>query len=131
MGLLEDAVLSAKGAVNYAGKKTSEFVELSKLRVAAAEIEGKIKALYESLGRSVYNASKAETDATELVSEKAAQIDTLLEDLASVQEKISALKLEKKCPTCGTINPQEANFCQKCGASLKDETKSESETKTE
>lgn len=118
MGILEDAVITAKGAVDYAGKKTGEIVELSKLRISAAEIEGKIKNLYESLGRAVYNASKTETDATELVKEKSEQIDTLLADLTAVQEKISQLREEKKCASCGTINPQDANYCKKCGTEI-------------
>ncbi|MFT9055014.1 MAG: zinc ribbon domain-containing protein [Ethanoligenens sp.] len=118
MGILEDAVITAKGAVDFAGKKTGEIVELSKLRISAAEIEGKIKNLYESLGRSVYNAAKTETDATALVNEKSAQIDTLTADLAAVQEKISVLREEKKCAACGAVNAQDANFCKKCGAQL-------------
>ena len=130
MGLFEEAVLSAKSAVNYAGKKTGELIELPKPRVSAAEIEGKIKNQYESLGRSVYNAARAGTDATALVTEKAAQIDTLLADLDAVQEKISALRLEKRCPACGEVNAQEANFCQKCGASLKNDPPAGGEAET-
>ncbi|ADU25930.1 zinc ribbon domain-containing protein [Ethanoligenens harbinense] len=118
MGLLEDAVITAKGAVDFAGKKTGEIVELSRLKISAAEIEGKIKNLYESLGRSVYNAAKSETDATTLVKEKTTQIDTLLVDLSAVQDKIGELREEKKCASCGTANPQDANYCKKCGTQL-------------
>lgn len=118
MGLFEDAVITAKGAVDLAGKKTGEIVELSKLRISLAEIEGKIKNLYESLGRSVYNAAKTETDATDLVKEKSEQIDTLLADLAALKEKVSSIREEKKCASCGTLNPQDANYCKKCGSQL-------------
>lgn len=118
MGILEDAVITAKGAVDFAGKKTGELVELSKLKISAAEIEGKIRNLYESLGRAVYNAAKSETDATVLVKEKSEQIDTLTVDLEAVNNKIAVLREEKKCVSCGTINPQDAAYCKKCGAQL-------------
>ncbi|HCB99944.1 MAG TPA: hypothetical protein DEP42_01790 [Ruminococcaceae bacterium] len=118
MGILEDAVLTAKGAVDYAGKKTGKLVEVSKLRIAAAEVEGKIKLVYESLGRSVYNATKEETDASELIKEKSAQLDTLLSDLDTLQEKLASLREQRKCDSCGTVNAIDAKFCKQCGAQL-------------
>ncbi len=118
MGLFEDAVLSAKNAVNVAGKKTGDLVEISKLKLAAAELESKIRGAYEALGRSVYTAAKEEADATAVIKEKSEQIDSLTADLTALQEKIAALRAEKKCSACGTINPQDADYCKKCGAKL-------------
>lgn len=118
MGVLEDAVIKAKSAADYAGKKTGEFVELSKLRIAASEVEKKIDFEYAELGKMVYKAAKEQTDCTEYVGEKAAAIDALFSEHAELSDKIGALRSLKKCPVCAYENPQDAVFCNKCGEKL-------------
>lgn len=118
MGVFEDAVIKAKVAADYAGKKTGEFVEISKLRISASETEKKIDDEYRELGKMVYKASKEHTDCTEYVQEKATAIDTLYTELAGINNKINDLRNVKKCPLCSFINQQEADFCMKCGTKL-------------
>lgn len=118
MGVFEDVVSKAKTAADYAGKKTNEIVELSKLRFTASEIQGKIDETMRGLGESVYNAAKADTDCSAAVKEKSGIIDDLNLQLEKINEKIAELKRMKTCPSCDYSNPEEANFCQKCGAKL-------------
>lgn len=118
MGVFEDAVLKAKVAADYAGKKTGEFVELSRLRISASEIERKINCEFEELGKMVYKAAKEQTDCTDYVGEKAAAIDALYAQHEELTAKINELRNLKKCPQCGCENPQEAVFCSKCGTKL-------------
>lgn len=118
MGFLEDAILKAKGAADYAGKKTGEFVELSKLKVSAAEVEKKIDSEYQELGKMVYNAAKEHTDCTEYVEEKAAAIDLLFTKHSELMDQIEEMKKLKKCPKCGHTNKPDAKFCSECGAEL-------------
>lgn len=118
MGVFEDAVIKAKGAADYAGKKTGEFVELSKLKISASEVEKKIDFEYTELGKMVYKAAKEHTDCTEYVQEKAAAIDALFDEHAELTRKISELRNLKKCPQCSYDNPQEADYCIKCGEKL-------------
>jgi hypothetical protein len=98
VGVFEDAVIKAKVAADYAGKKTGEFVEISKLRI--------------------YKASKEHTDCTEYVQEKATAIDALYAEFTEINNKINDLRNVKKCPQCSYINQQEAEFCIKCGIKL-------------
>lgn len=118
VGVFEDAVIKAKGAADFAGKKTGEFVELSKLRIAASEVEKKIDYEYTELGKMAYKAAKEHTDCTEYVQEKAAAVDALFDEHAELAHKISELRNLKKCPQCAYENPQEAIYCTKCGEKL-------------
>ena len=91
MGLLEDVVVNAKSAVNVMGKTAGKIVDISKLRISAAELNGEISKRYESLGRMVYDAQKTDNDATDLVHECVNAIDDLYEQLDAVNEQISSM----------------------------------------
>lgn len=118
MGVFEDVVLKAKNAADYAGKKTGEVVEITKLKINASEVEGKMGKEFLELGKKVYNTAKEQADCTEYVQAKCEFIDKLSAELEEINRKISELKCEKKCAGCGFANPQDAEYCQKCGAKL-------------
>lgn len=42
MGLFEDVVVNAKEAVNAVGKKAGQMVDISKLRLSAADLNNEI-----------------------------------------------------------------------------------------
>lgn len=118
MGVFEDAVLRAKDAADFAGKKTSELVEMSKLKLSASSVEKRIDSEYLELGKMVYKAAKENTDCTEYVTEKTAAIDALYDEYAQVQRKINELRKVKRCPECSADNASDAVYCSKCGAKL-------------
>lgn len=118
MGVFEDVVSKAKIAADYAGKKTGEIVEISKLRLAATELQDKINKSFQELGYVVYEAGKDGSDRSDVLKEKSAAIDSLYEQLNETNEKIAALRRMKKCPACNYDNPEDANYCLKCGAKL-------------
>ncbi|MBS6859814.1 MAG: zinc ribbon domain-containing protein [Clostridiales bacterium] len=128
MGLLEDVVVNAKSAVNVMGKTAGKIVDISKLRISAAELNGEISKRYESLGRMVYDAQKTDNDATDLVRECVNAIDDLYEQLDAVNEQISSMRNRTVCKGCGAENPQSANYCSKCGKKLEDPVPEEPET---
>lgn len=118
MGLLEDVVINAKSAVTVVGKKASQIVDISKLRISAAELNNEINKRFESLGRVVYDAKKTDNSAEELISECVTAIDDLYEQLDAVNEQISAIRNRTVCKVCGEENPQGASYCCKCGTKL-------------
>jgi len=118
VGVFEDVVIKARSAADYAGKKTGEIVEITKLKISASETEGKISKELLELGRKVYNAAKEHSDCTEYVQVKSESIDKLYVELEKISDKIAELKSEKRCKECNFHNPQDANFCLKCGAKL-------------
>ena len=44
MGLFEDVVVNARSAANVVGKKAGQLVDISKLRLSAADVEREISA---------------------------------------------------------------------------------------
>lgn len=118
MGAFEDFVSKAKDVASVAGKKTGELVEVTKLRISVSDAETKLSREFAELGERVYKAAKEQTDVTEYVNEKSGRIDGVYAEIAGLKDKIAQLRKEKKCPECGFINPEDANFCVKCGARL-------------
>ena len=53
MGLFEDVVVNAKEAVNAVGKKAGQMVDISKLRLSAADLNNEISKRFEALGRVI------------------------------------------------------------------------------
>lgn len=121
MGLFEDVVVNAKTAVNVVGKKAGQIVDVSKLRISAADLSNEISKKYEALGRAVYEAEKAGRDVSNLVNENAAEIDDLSEQLCAVNRQIAAVRERLICKNCGQENAQGAVYCSKCGQKLSDD----------
>ena len=109
MGLFEDVVVNAKEAVNAVGKKAGQMVDISKLRLSAADLNNEISKRFEALGRVIYDAKKT---ADECIT----TIDDLYEQLDAVNDQISALRSKVICKKCGAENPAEACYCNMCGS---------------
>ena len=88
MGLFEDVVINAKTAANAVGKKAGQLVDVSKLKISAAELNIEINKKYEALGKAVYDAKKADSDSADLVAEAMVAIDELQEQLDALNEQI-------------------------------------------
>ncbi len=88
MGVFEDVILNAKVAMEAVGKKAGDMVDVSKLKVSAAEISREITHQMEEIGRLVYNSKKAGTDASEDIAKLSAEIDALYEQLTAVNGDI-------------------------------------------
>ncbi|WP_101696457.1 hypothetical protein [Clostridium minihomine] len=88
MGLFEDVVINAKTAANAVGKKAGQLVDVSKLKISAAELNIEINKKYEALGKAVYDAKKADSDPADLVAEAMVAIDELQEQLDALNEQI-------------------------------------------
>lgn len=119
MGVLEDVVINAKSAATTVGKRAERLVDISRLRVNAAELNGEIAKKYEALGRLVYDSVKADASADGLVDEYVEAIDALCQKLDEVNDKINVLRNKTACPVCGEQNAEGALFCSHCGVKLK------------
>ncbi len=133
MGLFEDVVVNARSAANVVGKKAGQLVDISKLRLSAADVEREISARLEALGRVVYDEKKTGVDAQALIEESVNCIDELYEQLDVINDELAMARNKVICPRCGSTNPQEFSYCGRCGAKLvKDEPEEEpSEPKQE
>ncbi len=117
MSLLDDVVVKAKSAAAVAGKKTGEFVELSKLKITEAEIKHDIDKLFEGLGRAVYKAPRDENE-PDYIQNAVNQINLMYEKLRSVQAQIATVRNLIRCGNCGKLNPADSVYCNSCGKEL-------------
>ncbi len=125
MGIFEDVMSNAKSAAATVGKKAGRFMDISKLRMNAAELNNEINKRYEALGRVVYNAAKEEQDINGLIDECVISIDALYLRLDEVNDKINRLQNKVVCPICSTENPKSSIFCSHCGNKLREEAYSD------
>ncbi|HIS49863.1 MAG TPA: zinc ribbon domain-containing protein [Candidatus Gallacutalibacter pullistercoris] len=118
MGLFEDVVVNAKSAANVVGKKAGQLMDISKLRLSAADVNREIAKRLEALGRTVYDAQKSGYDPAELVAESVSCIDELYEQLDVINQELAMARNKLTCQACGALNPQESIYCSRCGAKL-------------
>lgn len=121
MGVFEDVIMNARTAAETVGKEAGRLVDLSRLRLDAAEIQRDISKKYESLGRIVYDSCKSGSPADAGCGEYIVGIDDLYRKLDEVNEKIRVLRRKTDCPKCGFSNDEKATFCSRCGTKLSDE----------
>ena len=97
MTTFEDVLYKAKTMAEAAGKKTSDMLEATRLKMEAAEIEKDISAT---------------------VDECIVKLDELNNKLEEARDAISAYKKMQRCKQCGADNTDDAIYCKKCGAKL-------------
>ena len=118
MGILDDVVTNAKSAAQTVGKVAGQFVDMSKLRLNLAELNGDINKRYQELGQFIYEAKKAgNADETELA-EKIAVLDELYAQFSAVSAQLAALQNKVTCPSCGKQLDVDSMFCNHCGMKL-------------
>ena len=118
MGLFEDVVVNAKSAANVVGKKAGQLVDISKLKISAADVNREISRRREAMGRTAYDADKAGYDAKELIRESISCIDELYEQLDVINEELAQARNQINCPVCGHANSIESCYCNRCGSKL-------------
>jgi len=118
MSILEDAVLGAKSVTTAVGEKAVKIVDISRLRLSAAELSKNIADHYEALGRAIYDAQKSGEDIGNIVAASVSAIDALYTRLDDTNKKIAKLRDKKYCAACGATVEEKAVFCSRCGSRI-------------
>ncbi|MCL2486462.1 MAG: zinc ribbon domain-containing protein [Oscillospiraceae bacterium] len=118
MSSFDNIVSGAKTAAEAVGKKATTLVDISRMKISAADIRNEINKRYESLGRAVYNSRKDGQDFESLAAECEESIDALYDRLERVNQKIDELSDKNVCDSCGSRVAKDALFCPKCGTEL-------------
>lgn len=121
MGMLDDVIVNAKSAANVVGKKAAQLVDISKLRISAADLGNEISKQFESLGRAVFEAQKAGNDPSQVIAEGIKKIDELQEQLDAINAQLASAREKLVCRYCGQENPQDSVYCCKCGQKLSED----------
>lgn len=118
MGILDDVVINAKSAAEAVGKKAGQIVDVSKLRINAAELNAEIGKRYEALGRYVYEACRQNLAEDAEAVGKMAEIDELEAQKATVAKELTDKQNKVACPNCGKQSNVGTQFCSTCGTKL-------------
>lgn len=118
MTTMEEVICKAKDLAEAAGKKTGELVSLTKLKLELAETERAIAGVMEKIGRAIYATQKGEQMEDGVVEGYVAEADALQDKADDLAAQMDELRRTRHCCECGKNNPQEAAFCQNCGAKL-------------
>lgn len=118
MATFEDVVNKAKSAAETAGKKTSDFLEATRLKVDAAEVEKELAYTMEGLGRLLYDEKKTGEDRSTQMEDGIRRADELNARLNELRDQICRVQKAVLCHRCGAANPEDASYCKKCGERL-------------
>lgn len=97
-------------------KKAKDMAEVTKLNSQISDSEKNIKALYNEIGKYVYENLK--DDAPAEIAEKMSAIDAAFADIARCKGEIMKLKGIQKCPQCNGEVDKDVAFCPACGAKM-------------
>ena len=117
MAAFEDVLSCARSVAQTAGRKTEEFVELTKVRMQIADLRREIAALFEGLGRLVYDSRIANEPVDDMIEACVEQLKELQAQLAKLEDRVMESKNVIRCD-CGTLNTNTAVFCNRCGKRL-------------
>lgn len=124
MRLLDDFVINAKSVASKLSKKAGKALDISKLKLSAAEITAEINKNFRELGNLVFLSKREGADSEIEIENLLNEIETLYDALDSVNDGIIQLRKKRICPVCNGVNPAEALFCNSCGSMLgEDEAK--------
>ena len=115
MGAFDKTVRKAKNAFNIAVNKTSEYVNIGKLRNSVAALNNKLEKTYAYLGKMQFETLKdANIEDTE-VSAAVLEIKSIKSEIKQLLQEISEVEGRIICAKCGNKAPANSVFCNKCG----------------
>ena len=118
MATFDEVISKAKTVAKTAGKKTSELIEITRLRLDIAEQEREMASIFEGLGRLIYDSKKTGEDPSSLVDECVASIDECQAKINELKRQIDEYRYTLRCKECGAPNPDDAAYCKKSGTKL-------------
>ncbi len=115
MDIIDNVVNSTLNAANAVSRTSKNLIEISRLRLNAAELNSEIAKKYEALGRLVYDAHIDSIDVSDMISECVENINAAYRRLDEVNEKIATTMKRRRCSSCSAVNSKDALYCNRCG----------------
>lgn len=98
-------------------KKTGELAKEAKIRMKMNEDKGKIKDLYQEIGKIVYQkyVKNEQLSIQEDLNSYCTQIDELSDNIEKALDQLLTLKGKKICDNCHSEIDVKVKFCPSCG----------------
>ncbi len=123
MDIIDNVVNGTLNAANAVTKTSKSIIEISRLRLNAAELNGEINKRYEALGRLVYDAQMDSSDVSDMIKECVDNINDAYRRLDEVNEKIATTMKRRRCSSCSAVNSKDALYCNRCGKRMDNKKK--------
>lgn len=100
-----------------ASQKTGELAKEAKIKMKMNENKGKIKDLYEEIGKIIYqkHIHGEEVKIKEDLNTYCSQIDEISKEQEKLQEELLTLKNKRICENCYTEIELNVKYCPHCG----------------
>lgn len=115
MAFIDELKDRANDVAQVASRKVGEAVGITKVKMALAEKQSTLRALYKELGEMVYVNFKRDIEDNEALEDKFAEIDLVIDSIDELKNELKQIKNMKTCPHCGSDIEEDANYCSKCG----------------
>lgn len=118
MEFLEQIKQTAAEVAQKVAQKSSELVEVSKIKYEIYDLNGDIKKLYSEIGKLVYAQMRENDGLPEAIQMKCEIIEAKVAKIEALKRKEKDLKQHMTCPECGKECAESDDVCPYCGASL-------------
>lgn len=117
-----DRIISEiKNTADKVAKKSSELLELSKVKLGISNTKASIDNNFKILGELVYHSQKNDGEIdTDKLEETISTIDELYKKLGEYNNLEAELTNKKLCPKCQKLNENDAAFCSRCAFDFSD-----------
>lgn len=128
MDFLNQLKKNASEVAQTVAEKSSEVVEISKIKYAVHDLSKDVKKLYFELGKLTYSELKDSSELTEDMSIKCEIIEAKLAKIEALKKKEAQVRNSLTCPECGKECGKTDERCPYCGADIAVSVDAEYET---
>ena len=110
---------TATDTYNTVADKSGKLIADTKAKIAIADKENDIEAIYEEMGKAIYSSYTKGEDVGKDFTKECKKIDKLNKEIEEMNKAILFNKGLRKCEKCEEVIPTEADFCSNCGSKQK------------
>ena len=117
---IKEMVDTAGDALGDVGRIAEEKISDSRVKYQIRQLETEIRRVEREIGKKFYRQSKKDGIDLESFEADIHQIDDIKDEIQRLKTAIGETVVEGEgyCFACGARNPEDAKFCQNCGAKL-------------
>lgn len=129
---IKEVVGTAGDALGDVGRIAEEKISDSRVKYQIRQLETEIRRVEREIGKKFYRQAKKDGIELDTFEAEIRQIDSIKEEIHGLKNSIGETVVEGEgyCFACGERNPEEAKFCQHCGAKLETVRQTYSQTFT-
>ncbi len=120
MSFFKDLSKKISETAKEAAKKSSNFMELTKVSVQMDKYQDEIGTHFYEMGKSLYENYSEDSWVKEKYGTRIEEIKSLQQQMKELNEEVSKLKNITVCETCKEEISTELKFCPNCGARIAD-----------